>query len=135
MTNLSPTNPALQSAWEVGDLLGVYWRPNFETIFYPYMPAHITKPKECKKLFLINLPERCYFAVPKNIKLIAVPFFEVYDNLARYGPVISAIPMLLSRYRFTLLAMPPPGTANGGGGEAEQQQQAEQPMQLGHEDS
>ena len=26
---------------------------------YPYVPAHITKPREQKKLFLIQLPERC----------------------------------------------------------------------------
>lgn len=25
---------------------------------YPYVPAHVTKPKECKKMFLIQLPER-----------------------------------------------------------------------------
>src|SRR5882762_2884704 len=25
---------------------------------YPFVPAHITKPKECKKLFLVQMPER-----------------------------------------------------------------------------
>jgi hypothetical protein len=25
---------------------------------YPFIPAHITKPKECKKLFLVQMPER-----------------------------------------------------------------------------
>lgn len=39
-------------------------RPNFEnTMMYPYCPAHIARPKEVKRLFLIALPERCYLAV------------------------------------------------------------------------
>jgi hypothetical protein len=25
---------------------------------YPFVPAHITKPKECKKLFLVQLPQK-----------------------------------------------------------------------------
>jgi len=27
--------------------------------------------------------------VPKNMKLLAVPLFELYDNTARYGPQLS----------------------------------------------
>lgn len=34
------------------------------------------------------------------MKLLAVPLFELYDNTARYGPQLSAIPHLLSRYRW-----------------------------------
>jgi cleavage and polyadenylation specificity factor subunit 5 len=34
------------------------------------------------------------------MKLLAVPLFELYDNNARYGPQLSAIPHLLSRYNF-----------------------------------
>jgi len=67
---------------------------------YPFIPAHITKPKECKKLFLVQMPERKVLAVPKNMKLLAIPLFELYDNAARYGPQLSAIPHLLSRYNF-----------------------------------
>ena len=37
-------------------------------------------------------------ASPKNMKLLAIPLFELYDNAARYGPQLSAIPHLLSRY-------------------------------------
>ena len=38
--------------------------------------------------------------MPKNMKLLAVPLFELYDNTARYGPQLAAIPHLLSRYNF-----------------------------------
>ncbi|KAL7189886.1 hypothetical protein ACSBR1_039510 [Camellia fascicularis] len=70
---LGANSPTLQPDWQ--------WRPNFETIMYPYCPPHITKPKECKKLFLVHLSEREYFAVPKNLKLLAVLLFELYDNV------------------------------------------------------
>lgn len=38
--------------------------------------------------------------MPKNMKLLAVPLFELYDNAQRYGQQLSAIPHLLSRYNF-----------------------------------
>jgi len=107
--------------WEIGDTLAQWWRPNFETFMYPFLPGHVTRPKECKKLYLIQLPKKSelpthllsfsftdslfhwfieVLSVPKNMKLLAVPLFELYDNTARYGPQLSAIPHLLSRYNF-----------------------------------
>lgn len=41
--------------------------------------------------------------MPKNMKLLAVPLFELYDNTARYGPQLSSIPHLLSRYNFEMV--------------------------------
>jgi len=59
--------------------------------------------------------------VPKNMKLLAVPLFELYDNTARYGPQLSAIPHLLSRYNFEfvneageVVAMTPGGGPSAG---------------------
>lgn len=86
--------------WHIGDTLAQWWRPNFETFMYPFVPAHVTRPKECKKLYFIQLPQTKVLSVPKNMKLLAVPLFELYDNTARYGPQLSAIPHLLSRYNF-----------------------------------
>ncbi|KAK4192090.1 nucleotide hydrolase-domain-containing protein [Podospora australis] len=86
--------------WQIGDCLAQWWRPNAETFMYPFVPAHITRPKECKKLYMIQLPETKVLSVPKNMKLLAVPLFELYDNTQRYGPQLSAIPHLLSRYNF-----------------------------------
>lgn len=57
------------------------------------------------------------------MKLLAVPLFELYDNTARYGPQLSAIPHLLSRYRFEFVdeegnisAMTPGGELGAGAG-------------------
>jgi cleavage and polyadenylation specificity factor subunit 5 len=103
---------------QVNELLGNWWRPNFENCLYPYNPPHITKPKECKKIYLVTLPEKCLpfgstfiasyvrlgsFSVPKNYKLLAVPLFELYDNPQRYGTVISSIPIALSHFTFNTL--------------------------------
>ncbi|KAG1654227.1 hypothetical protein FOA52_004503 [Chlamydomonas sp. UWO 241] len=100
---LSPTNPQLQTPWDLGECAGAYYRPNFDTIFYPYLPPHITRPKECKKLYIVPLTERSMFAVPANMKLVAVPIFELYENPGRYGPIIAALPAMLSRFRLNLL--------------------------------
>lgn len=81
-------------------MLSPRWRPNHETFLYPFLPAHVSRPKELKKLYLIHLPPNKVLSVPKNMKLLAVPLFELYDNTARYGPQLSAIPHYLSRYRF-----------------------------------
>lgn len=47
--------------WEIGDTLAQWWRPNFETFMYPFLPAHVTRPKECKKLYFIQLPRSSTF--------------------------------------------------------------------------
>ena len=46
-----------EAGWGVGDCVAQWWRPNFETFMYPFIPAHVTRPKECKKLYFIQLPE------------------------------------------------------------------------------
>jgi cleavage and polyadenylation specificity factor subunit 5 len=102
-SKLAPTASSIQPDWQIGECAAMWWRPNFETLLYPYSPPHITKPKECKKLFVVPLSEKQYFAVPKNLKLLAVPLFELYDNVQRYGPVISAIPQQLSKFNFNAI--------------------------------
>ena len=49
--------------WDIGDCLAQWWRPNFETFMYPFVPAHVTRPKECKKLYLIQLPKNSGFSI------------------------------------------------------------------------
>ncbi|KAG2319262.1 hypothetical protein Bca52824_012475 [Brassica carinata] len=102
-SKLGGNSAALVPDWKVGECVATWWRPNFETMMYPYCPPHITKPKECKRLYIVHLSEKEYFAVPKNLKLLAVPLFELYDNVQRYGPVISTIPQQLSRFHFNML--------------------------------
>ena len=95
-----PDAPAGANDWVVEDTIGNWWRPNFEPAQYPYIPPHITKPKEHRKLFLVQLQEKAYFAVPRNYKLVAAPLFELYDNSQGYGPIISSLPQALGRFSF-----------------------------------
>ena len=48
----------VKQEWVIEDVIGNWWRPNFEPPQYPYIPSHITKPKEHKKLFLVQLGEK-----------------------------------------------------------------------------
>ncbi|XP_063900749.1 cleavage and polyadenylation specificity factor subunit 5-like [Zophobas morio] len=86
--------------WEVVSTLCSWWRPNFDNCLYPYICSHITKPKEQKKVLLIQVPEVYTFVVPRNCKLIAVPLFMLYGNSQTYGPIISSLPVILSQYNF-----------------------------------
>ncbi|KAG5678949.1 hypothetical protein PVAND_008568 [Polypedilum vanderplanki] len=86
--------------WIIEECIGNWYRPNFEPPVYPYLVPHITKPKEHKRLFLVQLQEKALFAVPKNYKLVAAPLFELYDNSQGYGPIISSLPQALCRFNF-----------------------------------
>jgi cleavage and polyadenylation specificity factor subunit 5 len=99
-TGALSTSEDADNDWNIFDTLAQWYRPNFETFMYPFLPPHVTRPKECKKLYFIQLPKAKVLSVPKNMKLLAVPLFELYDNSQRYGPQLSAIPHYLSRYRF-----------------------------------
>ncbi|XP_048228380.1 pre-mRNA cleavage factor Im 25 kDa subunit 1 isoform X3 [Ricinus communis] len=87
----------------VGECLGMWWRPDFETLLYPYLPPNLKTPKECTKLFLVRLPTSCKFIVPKNLKLLAVPLSQIHDNHKTYGGIISGVPQLLSKYSFRII--------------------------------
>jgi hypothetical protein len=100
---MAPEAENLKPDWQIGELLGTYYRPNFENILYPYCPPHISRPKEIRHIYLVNLPEKCYLSVPKNYRLVAVPLFEIYDHAQRYGPIISALPQLLSRFNLIMV--------------------------------
>eukprot|EP00054_Salpingoeca_dolichothecata_P027878 m.207225 g.207225 ORF g.207225 m.207225 type:complete len:188 (+) comp26072_c0_seq31:360-923(+) len=86
--------------WPAHAVISQWWRPNFDAVQFPYIPPHVTKPKEHKKLYLINLPSSRRFIVPKNYRLVPVPMFELYDNKESYGQILSTVPQMLSRFEF-----------------------------------
>ncbi|KAL1554941.1 Pre-mRNA cleavage factor Im 25 kDa subunit 1 [Salvia divinorum] len=89
--------------WEVGECLGMWWRPDFESLLYPYLPPNIKWPKECIKLYLVKLPPSRRFIVPKNFKILAVPLCQLHENEETYGPIVSGVPQLLSKYSFNII--------------------------------
>ncbi|KAG2578945.1 hypothetical protein PVAP13_6NG168321 [Panicum virgatum] len=60
--------------------------------------------QECIKLFLIRLPMSRRFVVPRNMKLLAVPLSQIHNNAQVYGPVISGIPNLLSKFSLNVIS-------------------------------
>lgn len=89
--------------WEFIDKIGNWWRPNFEPYLYPYISPHITNPKEHKQIFLIKIPEKVKFYIPSNLQLVAISFFEIFND-SRYGNIISSLPQVLSRFNFNLVS-------------------------------
>lgn len=90
---------AQQAGIRVGEVLSVWCRPSFDRVMYPYVPAHVSEPKELRTLFLVHLPSECVLAVTEpNTELVAVPLFDLYENASKYGALIASIPQLLSRF-------------------------------------
>ncbi|XP_044464110.1 pre-mRNA cleavage factor Im 25 kDa subunit 1-like isoform X2 [Mangifera indica] len=85
--------------WEVGECLGMWWKPDFETLLFPYLPPNVKWPKERTKLFLVKLPVSQRFIIPKSLKLLAVPFCQIHENHKTYGPVISSV----SKFSFNII--------------------------------
>ncbi|CAG9537345.1 unnamed protein product [Cercopithifilaria johnstoni] len=85
---------------KVQHVVAKWWRPNFEPPIYPYIPSHITKPKEMIKVFTVDLPKHAVFTIAKNSLLVAAPLFEIYDNTHEYGPIIASLPHVLGRFNY-----------------------------------
>ncbi|KAH7651944.1 cleavage and polyadenylation specificity factor subunit 5 protein [Dioscorea alata] len=100
---LSPIESTTSDKWQVGECIGMWWKSSFDTLPYPYLPRNGRKPKECIKLFLVRLPISRKFFVPKRMKLLAVPLFQIHDNCQTYGPVIHGIPQMLSKFSLNMI--------------------------------
>jgi len=45
--------------YELGYLIAFQPPHNEIIVQYPYISPHITKPKECKKIFIVTVPPNC----------------------------------------------------------------------------
>lgn len=57
-------------AMQIGECAAMWWRPNFETLLYPYQPPHITKPKVL--FWILCLLERLVFITQMQLPLFCV---------------------------------------------------------------
>ncbi|PWA87215.1 CFIM-25-like protein [Artemisia annua] len=115
LSKLSADDDNHRTKWEVDECIGTWWKSDFETLPYPYLPSSGKAPKECTKLYLVKLPSSRDFVVPKNYKLLAVPMCQLHEsrkfdqsigaviNLQTYGSIIAGIPQLLSSLHSILL--------------------------------
>eukprot|EP00930_Biecheleria_cincta_P064727 TRINITY_DN50378_c0_g1_i1.p1 TRINITY_DN50378_c0_g1~~TRINITY_DN50378_c0_g1_i1.p1 ORF type:complete len:212 (+),score=29.30 TRINITY_DN50378_c0_g1_i1:30-638(+) len=95
-------DPSTVCEWRVGELLSIWWCPSFDGTSYPYLPPHVTRPKECIKIYQVSLPERCVFAVQPNVKLVAVPLFDLHESPGAYSAQLRDLPQLVSRFAISV---------------------------------
>ena len=81
-------------------LLATFWRPHAGKEMYPYLPVHVTTPAERISVYLAELPDKCALACTKSTSIVALPFYDLYDNSEVFGVLASSLPTLFSRYEF-----------------------------------
>ncbi|TQD85150.1 hypothetical protein C1H46_029324 [Malus baccata] len=89
--------------WEVGECLGAWWRHDFESLLCRDLPSRVESPKECTKLYVVQLPDCRRFIAPKNQKLLAIPLCQIANNNETYGPIISGVPEMLSNFTINIV--------------------------------
>ncbi|CAM9020091.1 unnamed protein product [Wickerhamomyces anomalus] len=82
----------------MGETVGRWWRTDLKPNVYPYLPRHVTRPKELIKVNLVNLPKNKKFKFPEYLKNFH-PYIlvDLYDSSE---PELKAIPSFLSRFSF-----------------------------------
>ncbi|EUD64738.1 hypothetical protein C922_04882 [Plasmodium inui San Antonio 1] len=80
---------------EIGEFLGEWWKTQFNSVYLPYLPAHITRPKEYIRLYQVTLTSRCIFHLPPGFTLKALPLFD----LGCCGVAIGGLTSVLSRFK------------------------------------
>jgi len=102
----------VQNEPRVGDLLSVWHRINFEgesTGLLPYLPPHVTRPKERIEVYQVLLPPKCVFEMRGGAKhLDVVPLSDLL--MLCDDPILNSVPNLLGR--FNVIRM----QREGGGG-------------------
>ena len=94
----SSGDDAVPAELEPGDHLATWYAIDFSTTLYPYLPAHCTAAREELRVYAVPLPENFAFSVPRNMQLIAVPVYDLFENSQQYGNVIAAVPSLISKF-------------------------------------
>ena len=84
--------------WKVGDMIGKFYRPEFDERIYPYLPSHVTRPKEEITLFQVVLPPRCVFGLREGTTMSAVAVDEILRDPESFPILIRTIPQLISRF-------------------------------------
>mmetsp|Transcript_374 Transcript_374/g.682 ORF Transcript_374/g.682 Transcript_374/m.682 type:complete len:229 (+) Transcript_374:38-724(+) len=97
---LEPTLSSANVKWHIHGTISKWYRPYFKSFSYPYIPAHITKPKSSIHLILVTISEKTTLHVPANFTPIAIPLMDLFVDSKRYGPLYSSIPQMLSSFKF-----------------------------------
>nr|UXY87378.1 pre-mRNA cleavage factor Im 25 kDa subunit 2-like [Cryptomonas sp.] len=76
--------------------IGRWVFPEIESrIKYPFSPPHSVSKKKELHIYLIEIKNQSNFEVNIKWDLLAVPLFEIGENVLKYGSIISKLPALL----------------------------------------
>ena len=84
--------------WKVGEVISKFYRPEFDERVFPFLPPHVTRPKEEITLLQVVLPPRCVFALREGVTVTAIPVFEILKSPDTFPSLIAALPQLISRF-------------------------------------
>ncbi|CRG93345.1 mRNA cleavage factor-like protein, putative [Plasmodium gallinaceum] len=88
-------NSEKEETVEIGEFLGEWWKTQFNSVYLPYLPAHVTRPKEYVRLYQVTLSSKCIFHLPPGFTLKALPLFD----LNNCGLAINGLSSILSRFK------------------------------------
>ena len=78
--------------------MGQFWRPEFDEYIFPYLPPHVSRPKELIKVIVASLPPRCVIKVHQGNRMEFVPISDILrGGVDEYNESIRSIPALLSK--------------------------------------
>ncbi|ONH64873.1 Cleavage and polyadenylation specificity factor subunit 5 [Cyberlindnera fabianii] len=81
------------------DVVGQWYRPDLSDELYPYRTKYVNSYKEHIKTYLVELKKPLQITYPHVFKnCIMIDLYDIYD---KKDPVVSSIPLMLSRFCFT----------------------------------
>jgi hypothetical protein len=89
-----------EQSWTVLAQIGKFTRPEFNDSVYPYELPHVSHPKEAISLFLVQMEPFTAFTVSQSAVMGAMPLMQLYKADKKYGDIIAALPLFLSRFGF-----------------------------------
>jgi cleavage and polyadenylation specificity factor subunit 5 len=89
----------IEGDYEVVDqLLATWYRPQFTDQLFPYLPVHVSSPKEIEHWYLVLLPEKGNLRINSKYKRLSVASFYDLQEGKKYGKQLSLVPLLVSRF-------------------------------------
>lgn len=90
----------LNSDIEIGEHVATWFRPQFSEYMYPYLPAHITTPKEIEKWYVVSLPKGSKLRSQAKNEPVFLPFYQINGNPDWQGKPLGEVPVIMSRFDF-----------------------------------
>lgn len=85
---------------EVLEHVATWYRPQFTDDWYPYIPSHITEPKEEERWFVAVFPPDTRLQTCAPYVIGSIPLYTVYNNRSMFDERYSSFPVLISHFDY-----------------------------------